>query len=201
MVPGAIVVLFKPSEEHVFNVMRLRRLCTHVIAIDNSPQPDLGVYARLASTGIDIVANFNQGAVAGAYNRDLERLIERGAQLLFIFDQDSDVPQDYFATMLATCRNLDSCYFLIGPKILDINVNRYMPAHVVSRFGLRSIPLSGENRGFLRGSSIISSGSAMSADTYRHLAPFPRITSSTMSIRSIAFERRAGTCQSISIQP
>jgi rhamnosyltransferase len=47
-----------------------------------------------------------------------------------------------------------------------------VPVHLVSKFGIKPVTLTGEERGLLRCSSIISSGSVMSADTYRRLGPF-----------------------------
>jgi rhamnosyltransferase len=127
---------------------------------------------RKSRRGIDVLANFNKGGLAGAYNRGLEQLINKGAQLRFIFDQDSEVSEDYFASMMEACRSLDGEYFLIGPTILDINVNRYMPAYGLSRFGVTPVPITDQDCGLLPCSSIISSGSAMSAETYRKLGPF-----------------------------
>lgn len=172
MASGAVVVLFNPSEQHVTNLIRLKPLCAHLIAIDNSPTSDPELHARIESMGIDVLANFNKGGVAGAYNKGLERLIRKGAQLLFIFDQDSEVSSDYFVSMRKACLHIDSKCFLVGPKVLDINVNRYMPAHFISRFGVTPVPLNDQDCGLLPCSSIISSGSAISAETYRNLGPF-----------------------------
>jgi GT2 family glycosyltransferase len=74
--------------------------------------------------------------------------------------------------MLDACLALDSPYFLIGPKVFDINVNRYLPAHIVRRFGLSPLPISDQQQGLLPCSSIITSGSVMSAETFRFLGHF-----------------------------
>ena len=172
MVPGAVVVLFHPSEAQVSNLVRLSQLTKDIVAVDNSPVLDKRLHQRVRSAGIEVLANFNRGGVAGAYNRGLERLIERMCQILFIFDQDSAVPDDYFIRMSDACMALSSPRFLVGPKIFDINVNRYLPAHVVSRFGVKPIPITDQEHGLVSCSSIITSGSAMSAETYRALGPF-----------------------------
>jgi rhamnosyltransferase len=172
MVLGTLVVLFNPSEQHVTNLVRLKQRCAHVIAVDNSPFSDPGLRQRIESMGIDFLVNFNKGGIAGAYNRGLEQLIEKGAQLLFIFDQDSEVPENYFGLMLQASLAIGRDCFLIGPKILDVNVNRYMPAHVVARLGLTPVTITDADLGLLPCSSIISSGSVMSAETYRSLGPF-----------------------------
>lgn len=172
MLPGALAVLFNPSEQHIHNLLRLKRLCDNIVAVDNSPIVDEQLHERIQTARIDILSNFNKGGVAGAYNKGIERLIEKDCRILFIFDQDSKVPDDYFAQMLNACLTLDGPHFLIGPKIFDINVNRYLPAHVIGRFSLKPVPLTDQKRGLIRCSSIITSGSVMSANTYRTLGPF-----------------------------
>jgi GT2 family glycosyltransferase len=172
MVPGALVVLFHPSQTHIRNLLGLKRLVGDLVAVDNSPVLDARLHNSIRDAGIDILPNFNRGGVAGAYNRGLQRLIEKRCQLLFIFDQDSAVPDDYFAQMADACLALDSPYFLVGPKIFDINVNRYLPAHFVRRFGVKPIPITDQKHGLVSCSSIITSGSAMSAETYEMLGPF-----------------------------
>ena len=41
MAAGALVVLFHPSEEHVDNLLRLKRLVEDIVAVDNSPELDV----------------------------------------------------------------------------------------------------------------------------------------------------------------
>jgi len=84
MAPGALVVLFHPSEAHVNNLLRLKRLVEDIVAVDNSPVVDVHLHERVRNAGIDILPNFNKGGVAGAYNRGLERLIGKMCQILFI---------------------------------------------------------------------------------------------------------------------
>jgi GT2 family glycosyltransferase len=171
-VAGALTVLFNPSEVHVHNLFRLKRLCREIVAVDNSPKIDLRLHERIRAEGVELLSNFNEGGVAGAYNKGLGRLIEKGCRLLFIFDQDSEVEEGYFAQMLDACLALDNQHFLIGPKVFDVNVKRYLPAHFVRRFSVRPIAITDQRRGLLPCSSIITSGSVMSAETYRALGPF-----------------------------
>jgi GT2 family glycosyltransferase len=173
MIPGALIVLFNPSEDHVANLIIMRRRCARLVAVDNSPTANPRLHARMEQEGINLIPNFNRGGIAGAYNRGLEFLIGKGAELLFLFDQDSEVPDNYFAAMAEACGTISTPIFLVGPGVLDVNVNRYVPVHLVSRFGIRPVTLTGGEGGLLRCSSIISSGSVMSADTYRKLGAFP----------------------------
>ncbi len=170
--PGALLVLYNPSATHVNNLLRLRHLCGNVVAVDNSPVPDLHQVAVFQSYGIDIVFNFNHGGVAGAYNRGIERLIKKGCDLLFLFDQDSEVPDDYFVQMEWACKSLDTGLFLIGPKIFDTNVKRYLPAHRAHKWSVKPLPIESYSHGLVPCASIISSGTVMSVDTYHALGPF-----------------------------
>jgi rhamnosyltransferase len=172
MAPGALIVLFNPSEVHIQNLFHLKRLCEDVVAVDNSTVLDAALHERIHAEGIGILSNRNIGGVAGAYNKGLDLLIEKKCELLFIFDQDSEVPEDYFVRMLEASLALGALRFLIGPKIFDINVNRYLSAHIIQGLRVKSIPITDEDCGLLPCSSIITSGSMMSAKTYRSLGSF-----------------------------
>src|SRR5258708_22915909 len=158
---GRMGVFFHTCEVYVYNLVRIKRVVENIVDVDNSAVLDVHLHERIRNAGIDILPNFNKGGVAGAYNRGLERLIGKMCQILFIFDQDSAVPDDYFTQMQDACLALGNPHFLVGPKIFDINVNRYLPAHMVRRFGVKSIPITDQKQGLVSCSSIITSGSAM----------------------------------------
>lgn len=172
MIPGALVVLFNPSESHMERLIRLKYLCDKVVAVDNSPMLDVSLQKRIAAAGIDILSNSNRGGVAGAYNSGLRCLIEKECQLLFMFDQDSEIADDYFLHMQDRCLALNSKYFLLGPKVFDINVNRYLPAHLIQGYGVKKLPITDEDYGLVQCSSIITSGTVLTAETYWTLGPF-----------------------------
>jgi hypothetical protein len=75
MAPGALVVLFHPSEAHVYNLLRLKRLVEDIVAVDNSPVVDVHLHERVRNAGIDILPNFNKGGVAGAYITPSTKLV------------------------------------------------------------------------------------------------------------------------------
>jgi rhamnosyltransferase len=170
--PGALAVLFNPTEEHVDNLLRLKSLCAQVVAVDNSPHVDPQLHRKIRDLGIDVVTNANRGGIAGAFNKGMEHLLNKQCTLLFTFDQDSVVPEDYFLKMIEASANLDTPLFLLGPKIYDINVDRYIPLLVMNRFGVTLTPMTDQDQGLVPCSSMISSGSVMSADTYRTVGPF-----------------------------
>jgi len=172
LIPGTLAVLFNPTEEHVQNLLNLKRLCETIVAVDNSPKVDPQLHERMQSLGIDVVINANQGGIAGAFNKGIERLLEKQCDLLFTFDQDSKVAEDFFSKMIEACSHLSSPLFLMGPKIFDINVDRYIPLLIMNRFGVTLTQVTAEDQGLLPCSSMISSGSVMSAETYRLVGSF-----------------------------
>jgi rhamnosyltransferase len=171
-VPGALAVLFNPTEDHLQNLLRLKQLCGNVVAVDNSTRLDVEMHQRIESLGIEVVVNSNRGGIAGAFNRGIDRLLERRCTLLFTFDQDSVVSDDFFLRMIEASDGLESPYFLMGPKIFDINVNRYIPLLVMEPFGVTLTPMTEQDQGLVPCSSMISSGSVMSAATYLKIGPF-----------------------------
>jgi rhamnosyltransferase len=172
--PGSVVVLFNPTEAHVDNLLGLKRLCAEVVAVDNSLHVDLRLHQRMRELGIDVVVNSNRGGIAGAFNRGMEQLLEKQCDLLFTFDQDSEVPDDFFRKMIEAAEGLKSPYFLLGPKIYDTNVDHYIPLLILSEtsFRARFIFMSDEDQGLVPCTSVISSGCVMSAETYRGLGAF-----------------------------
>jgi rhamnosyltransferase len=169
---GAVVVLFQATTAHLRNVYNLRKLCPSVVAVDNSATADLITHSALRSSGVDVIWNKNDGGIAGAFNRGFDALTQQGCDTVFLFDQDSQVDQQYFDSMLRACTNIDSKLYVLGPKVFDVNVKRYLPAHVVRRFSLTSVPVDDTDCGALRCSCLISSGTALSVATYQHLGPF-----------------------------
>ena len=169
---GALAVLFSPTEEHVQNLLRLKALCAEVVAVDNSTHVNVALHDRLRALEIDVVVNSNQGGIAGAFNRGIDRLLELECTLLFTFDQDSVVSDNFFPAMIEASRAVETPYFLMGPKIFDINVDRYIPLLVMEPYGVTLTPMTAEDRGLVPCSSMISSGSVMSAATYQKVGPF-----------------------------
>lgn len=169
---GTLVTLYKPNDEQIDHLLRLPDLSPVVIAVDNSPVADRAIHARLAAGGVNVIANHNRGGIAGAFNVGVEFLIGCGCDVFFILDQDSTVPDDYFARMLAGCAAVGDSRFLVGPRIHNLNFERDLPLFTVRRWWARITPIADGMRGLLPCSVIISSGTAVSLDAYLTLGRF-----------------------------
>lgn len=169
---GLIFVLYQPSAEFVRNLHKARAICPVVVAVDNSPEPDLHLHEALRQGGTTVIDNRNRGGLAGAYNRGAEALLATGCEVIFLLDQDSEIDTSFFSGMMQACSGLGTDTFLLGPKIHEINLGRCMPAIPPGRRFPRPRRIDDETDGLFPTLFVISSGTALSAGAYRRLGAF-----------------------------
>ena len=169
---GLIFVLYNPSEAFLENLVEARAACPNVIAVDNSPEANVRLYEHLGGLGIHVIFNRNQGGLAGAYNRGAEVLLAQACEVIFLLDQDSDIEERFFTDMMEVADGLGTDTFLIGPKIFEIKLQRYMPVIPPGKYFPKPIRIDDKTAGLFSTMCIISSGSAISAKAYRKLGAF-----------------------------
>jgi rhamnosyltransferase len=169
---GLIFVLYQPTTEFVGNLHKAVAQCRNVMAVDNSPEPNLHLHETLRQSGATVIFNRNQGGLAGAYNRGAELLLERGCEVIFLLDQDSDIDEQFFVKMMEACSGLGTDMFIMGPKIYEIHLQRCMPVTPPGRRLPKPFRIDEKNEGLFPTLFVISSGSAISAQAYRTLGAF-----------------------------
>ena len=169
---GVIFVLYHPSEAFLRHLEKAAASGQNVVAIDNSPQPDLALYDVLQRQGCTVLHNANRGGLAGAYNRGAELLLERGCEVIFLLDQDSDIDDDFFAAMMQACEREPGEAFILGPKIYEINLEKFMVVMPPGRRWPKPQKMREPTEGVYDTLFVISSGSAISAQAYRQLGAF-----------------------------
>ncbi len=169
---GLIFVLYQPTEDFLANLAKARTACANVVAVDNSPEPDLELHEYLRQQGMRVIFNRNQGGLAGAYNRGAEILLAKQCEVFFLLDQDSDIDVSFFGKMMQACTELGNEEFLVGPKIYEINLQRCMPVFQPGKHIPKRIRIDDKTEGMFPSLCIISSGSAISAAAYRKLGAF-----------------------------
>ena len=172
MMHGSLVTLYKPTNKQIDLLLHLPTVCPTVVAVDNSPMPDLQMHDRLRARHIAVVANRNLGGIGGAFNAGIRLLIEKHCDVFFIFDQDSHIPNDYFERMGQACEAIDDTRFLVGPRIFNLNFSRDLPLFIFRRASAQITRIKVHDKGLLPCSVIISSGTAVSLDAYLTLGGF-----------------------------
>lgn len=169
---GVIFVLYHPTEAFLRNLGKAAAAGQNVVAVDNSPQPDAALYDTLQRQGCTVLHNANRGGLAGAYNRGAELLLERGCEVIFLLDQDSDIGEDFFAAMMQACERETGEAFVLGPKIYEINLEKFMPVLPPGPRWPKPRKMREPTEGVFDTLFVISSGSAISAQAYRRLGAF-----------------------------
>lgn len=169
---GLIFVLYQPTEEFVRNLVKARTVCPNVIAVDNSPEADVRLHDCLYNGGIQVIFNSNEGGLAGAYNRGARRLLAQECDVIFLLDQDSEIEDSFFSKMMQAANGIGSDTFLIGPKIYEIKLEKYMPVITPGKRFPKSVRIDEQSEGLFPTLCVISSGAAISAAAYRKLGAF-----------------------------
>jgi rhamnosyltransferase len=169
---GVIFVLYHPTEAFLRNLDKAAMAGQNVVAVDNSPQSDATLHAMLQRQGCTVVHNANRGGLAGAYNRGAEILLARGCEVVFLLDQDSDIGEDFFDAMMQACEREEGDTFILGPKIYEINLEKFMVVMPPGRRWPKPQKMREPTEGVFDTLFVISSGSAISAQAYRRLGAF-----------------------------
>ena len=169
---GVIFVLYQPTEAFLRNLDVAAAAGQNVIAVDNSPQPEPSLYEALQRQGVTVMHNANRGGLAGAYNRGAEILAERGCDVMFLLDQDSDIGEGFFDAMMQACERVEQEAFILGPKIYEIHLEKFMPVLPPGRRWPKPVKMREPAEGLFDTLFVISSGSAISAQAYRRLGAF-----------------------------
>ena len=168
---GALVVLYRPTPEQLTHLLELCEPSVPVLVVDNSPAPATSIADGLAAHGIAYLRNANRGGIAGAYNRGLAHLFERGIGAVALFDQDSLASADYFRVMRESCAALGARAFAIGPRIYDENIGRFLPQMYSNGFSIRTLAFEA-GASLQPCSFLLSSGCVISRLAYERLGAF-----------------------------
>lgn len=169
--PAALVVLYRPSDDDVAHLIRLRAHTPRLLAIDNSPENNPERERLLVAHGVGYLFNGNLGGIAGAFNLGLSRLFADGAAAVVLFDQDSRASADYFPAMRDACAALGDTAFVVGPRIFDEGAQRFLPEIVSNGFTIRRVKIDA-SAALQRCSFLLSSGSVVSRQAFARLGTF-----------------------------
>lgn len=171
MLLGATVVLFNPTPADIDNLILLAK-SAEVVAVDNTPDPDEDLHARLRGQGVPVIENRNVGGLARGLNLGVRELFARGCDVSCLFDQDSRPPENYFAAIESAADALDRRDFIIGPVVHIVELDEKLPAADFSRWRVSVRQVPADLRTLISSAFIITSGAAISRAAVDKLGEF-----------------------------
>jgi len=97
---AGVVVLFNPTDRDLDNVSRYIDQVDLVIAVDNTPDPDPAVHARLQMLDVKLLPMDGNKGIAAALNAGCLAAQEAGFRWVLMLDQDSTPSEDMVSRLL-----------------------------------------------------------------------------------------------------
>ncbi len=130
----AVVVVYNPTEEHVRNIRRIHAQLKNTVVVDNSPKK------RLKLPDITVIYPEENLGVAGGANIGLKICREKKYRGVFIFDQDTLIPENYILSMINFKNSLrDSKVLIFAPAFMDRNTGSYGSFFSLSKISVKKL--------------------------------------------------------------
>jgi len=171
----AIVVTFYPDRDVLKNIESLCELCRSVILLDNTPD---NIDISFPSNPNLLIEKFgtNMG-LAYALNYGMRLAYKQQIDNVFLLDQDSRLPIDYFKQMLVFKKEVEAaghrCAFYV-PNFFDRNSNTFASFPVINKLSFRHTRCHRFDYDMKNGVLIaITSGMLITYAKYHEIGPFP----------------------------
>lgn len=159
-----IIVLYKPIGFNIEEIVRQTIYSNNhkLVIVDNTPNQNLGI---INSEQLTYIPLFDNKGIAEAQNVGIKVSMDKGADYLVFFDQDSIIPENFVFNILENFLSIKNYYpnlATLGPRIVDKN-NK-----VETKSRLRKIS---KCKSFLICNQIISSGSIIPTEIIKKVGP------------------------------
>lgn len=160
----AVVVTYHPEEAALGQLVEtLRAGGARVIVTDNTPDGPSPVVTALAGD-IELIDMRGNAGIAAAQNAGIRAALERGAEVLAFFDQDSNPGVQLLPSLVAALG--EPPRGVAAPVCVDIRTGAEYPPYRLNRWGWpRPMPAAGLPDP-VEADLIISSGSVVAADVF-----------------------------------
>jgi rhamnosyltransferase len=159
----SVIVCYKPDVHNLERICKAILSCdTNVILVDNTEN----CYIENISNRLDvelISLNENVG-IAKAQNIGITLAIEKGAEIVVFFDQDSEIENDFIRKL--TYKMGNNVPEVVSPVFYDKNIGFKFPSYRLNKFGLLKQFDVVDNQLDYEVDVVISSGSAVSKVTF-----------------------------------
>ena len=165
----AVVIWFKPRRSECENISLLLSQFDEVILVDNTHGEMGNVVPRYPQDERCIVVqNANRGGIARGLNIGVQVALDRRAEYVALFDQDTSPPVDFRARMEAHAASDHPNYLF--PVCVDVRTGQLIKTTVVRRFWFRKVSIADENAEDAR--IVLTSGSVISAACFEAVGEF-----------------------------
>jgi len=163
MIVYCVIVCYRPDLEN------LSRICTallfsktKVILVDNTEKSYINNFSK--DLGVDLIILNENSGIAKAQNIGIKLAIEKGAEVIVFFDQDSIIENDFIPILLSPLKI--SQPMVVSPMFYDKEHGFRFPSYNLNKFGLlKEIDFKG-NDDIYAVDVIISSGSAATKEVF-----------------------------------
>lgn len=162
----SIIVLYNPDIKKLKDLIKqLNFQGSNVVLVNNGQKnPQL---LKLINEHVFFQQMTDNLGIAAAQNVGISFVIKMKAERFFLFDQDSEIPNNYISAM--TSFNVPSNTGMLVPNVLDINTSRYLEPRIYERENSKltiKFPLKDSLKlEYRRAAKPIASGSYIFVDT------------------------------------
>lgn len=172
---AAVIVTYFPSPEHIQNITNISDSCDLVIVVDNTC-----LYSSFAKcnfkNNIVIVQNTANIGLSAALNIGIKIAGDRGYENIFLFDQDTAIPDSFIVNMSKFKAESELKYrdrIIIVPNFYDRNCKTFAGYFLVGPFRISHVTCKDIKQKFISRSIIaITSGTLLTYSIYNIIGPF-----------------------------
>lgn len=158
-----IIVCYKPDVDN------LSRICqsilvsnTNVILVDNTENSYIQDLSQ--DLGVDLISFNENYGIAKAQNIGITLAIEKGAEIIVFFDQDSEIENDFIRKLTYKMNN--NLPEVVSPVFYDKSIGFKFPSYRLNKFGLLKQFEVFDDQKEYEVDVVISSGSAATKVTF-----------------------------------
>jgi rhamnosyltransferase len=158
-----VIVCYYPNVDNLVGiVLKLLSSNAKVILVDNTEKSYINNFSKYL--GVDLISLNENCGIAKAQNIGIQLAIEKGAEILVFFDQDSIIENDFIPILTSSLKIKQP--MVVSPMFYDKEHGFRFPSYNLNKFGLlKEIEFRG-NETIYAVDVIISSGSAATKEVF-----------------------------------
>jgi rhamnosyltransferase len=158
-----VIVCYNPDIENLFRICHTLLLSkTNVILVDNTE--DCYIKDLSEDWDVDLIYLNENCGIAKAQNIGIRYAIERNAEILVFFDQDSEIDNNFISNLTSPLKINQP--MVVSPVFYDKKYGFRFPSYKLNRFGLLKQIEVPDNNEVYTADVIISSGSAATKEVF-----------------------------------